>query len=112
LVRAVDLAAAALALAVQATVGCAQPGEAKLSVERPDVSPKKKPPMSPAARFPDLDAYLAYLEKRSHMGGAWYREVAPGRFQLQTPGLRPSQGALKTQVFTRKELEQKFGFSK
>lgn len=110
--RAVGLAAAALALALPATAGCTQPGEAKLSMERPDDTTTQKPRMTPAARFPDLDAYLAYLETRSHLGGAWYREVAPGRFQLQTPGLRRGQGAPQAQVFSRKELEQKFGFSK
>ena len=109
--RAVDLAAAALVLALPATAGCTPPGEAKLSMDRPDASAIRQPPMTPATRFPNLDAYLAYLETRSHLGGAWYREVAPGRFQLQTPGLRPSQGAPDTQLFRRKELERKFGFS-
>lgn len=68
--------------------------------------------MTPAERFPDLDAYLAFLEKRSHVGGAWYREVAPDRFALQTPGLRTGQEAARQRVFTRKELEKKFGFSR
>lgn len=61
-------------------------------------------------RFPDLDAYLGYLERRSHIGGAWYREIRPGVYQLQTGNLRlPGEGATK-RTFTREELERKFGF--
>jgi hypothetical protein len=62
-----------------------------------------------SARFADLDAYLAYLRKRSHVDGAWYREVRPGVFELQTGNLRlPGDKARRT--FTREELERKFGF--
>src|SRR5205085_498671 len=44
------------------------------------------------ARFANLDAYLAYLEKRSHMDGAWYRQVRPGIYELQTGNLRLDGG--------------------
>ena len=61
-------------------------------------------------RFPDLDAYLAYLEKRSHLDGAWYREVRPGLYELQTGNLRLPDAPKRT--FTREELERKFGFAR
>lgn len=63
-------------------------------------------------RFPTLDAYLAYLEKRSHMDGPWYREVRPGVYELQTGNLRLPDGERRKRVFTRQELEKKFGFSR
>lgn len=62
-------------------------------------------------RFLSLDAYLAFLEKRSHLDGAWYREVRPGVYELQTGNLRLPDGPPKKRVFTRGELEKKFGFS-
>jgi len=63
-------------------------------------------------RFPNLDAYLAHLEKGSHMDGAWYREVRPGVYELQTGNLRLLDGAKRKRIFTRQELEEKFGFSR
>jgi len=63
-------------------------------------------------RFPDLDAYLAYLEKRSHINGSWYREVRPGVYALQTGNLRLPDGGKPQRTFTREELEKKFGFSR
>jgi len=63
-------------------------------------------------RFPNLDAYLAYLEKRSHMDGAWYREIRPGVYELQTGNLRLPDGGQTKRVFTHHELEEKFGFSR
>lgn len=64
-------------------------------------------------RFASLDAYLSYLEKRSHMDGPWYREVRPGVYELQTGNLRlPDGGESRKRVFTREELEKKFGFSR
>ena len=63
-------------------------------------------------RFPNLDAYLAYLEKRSHLDGSWYREVRPGIYELQTGNLRLPDGGKGKRMFTREELEEKFGFSR
>jgi hypothetical protein len=63
-------------------------------------------------RFPSLDAYLAYLEKRSHMDGPWYREVRPGVYELQTGNLRLPDGEIQRRTFTREELEKKFGFAR
>jgi hypothetical protein len=61
-------------------------------------------------RFPNLDAYLAYLEKRSHMDGPWYRRVRPGVYELQTGNLRRLDEGPRQRLFTREELERKFGF--
>lgn len=63
-------------------------------------------------RFPNLDAYLAFLEKRSHMDGPWYREIRPGVYELQTGNLRLPDGERPKRVFTREELLRKFGFSR
>lgn len=64
------------------------------------------------ARFADLDAYLAHLRKQSHLDGAWYREIRPGVYELQTGNLRLTDGRNPKRVFTREELEKKFGFSR
>lgn len=59
-------------------------------------------------RFRTLDDYLAYLEKTSALDNAWYRQIKPGLYRLETTNLR---GPYKGQrVFTREELEKKFGF--
>lgn len=63
-------------------------------------------------RFPDLDAYLAYLEKRAHIDGSWYRQVRPGVYELQTGNLRLPDAGKTRRTFTREELEKKFGFSR
>lgn len=68
----------------------------------------------PAARFPTLDAYLAWLEQRAKLGGSWYREVRPGIFELQDGHLRPEGGDTRPddsrRTFTRRELAERFGF--
>lgn len=106
--HAVHLTIAVLALAASTCAQAPQPGATAEGAGTPIAQP---PRMTLAERFPDLDAYLAFLEKRSHLGGAWYREVAPDRFALQTPGLRTDRDASRQRVFTRKELEKKFGFA-
>jgi hypothetical protein len=62
-------------------------------------------------RFPTLEAYLAWLEKRSHMDGPWYRQVRPGVYELQTGNLRLDGGGPAQRTFTRDELAKKFGFA-
>jgi len=67
--------------------------------------------LSISRRFADLDAYLAYLRRQSAIDRAWYREIRPGVYELQTAGNLRVDGGGKTQrVFTRDELERKFGF--
>lgn len=58
--------------------------------------------------FRTLDAYLAYL--KDYAGPTdrpWYREIRPGVFELQRGNLR--DGAPR-RVYTREELERRFGF--
>jgi hypothetical protein len=67
-------------------------------------------------RFRTLDEYLAFLEQtQAPVDGPWYKEVSPGMYQLQTGGnlhLDVPAGATEKRLFTRQELEKKFGFSK
>jgi hypothetical protein len=67
-------------------------------------------------RFRTLDQYLAYLEQtQGPVDGPWYKEVSPGMYQLQTGGnlhLDVPADAKEKRLFTRQELEKKFGFSK
>ncbi len=64
-------------------------------------------------RFKSLDDYLAFLERtEGPVDGAWYRQVRPGVYVLQTGGnLRLEGGNPPKQTFTREELERKFGFT-
>jgi hypothetical protein len=68
-------------------------------------------------RFRNLDEYLAHLERtQAPIDRPWYREIRPGVYQLMTGNLRilPVDGAddKEKRIFTRDELERKFGFSK
>lgn len=69
-------------------------------------------------RFRTLDEYLAHLEKTSApVDGPWYKQISPGMYQLQTGNLRvlstdDAGEAEAKRVYTRQELERKFGFSK
>lgn len=64
-------------------------------------------------RFRNLDEYLAYLERmQAPVDGAWYKQIGPGLYELQTGNLRtltPDEGK---RTFTREELEKQFGFTK
>jgi hypothetical protein len=65
-------------------------------------------------RFRNLDEYLAWLEKaQAPVDGAWYKQIRPGVYELQT-GNRRILGAAgeEKRTFTREELERKFGFRK
>ena len=63
-------------------------------------------------RFPNLDAYLAHLRAQSQLDRAWYKEIRPGVFELQPGNFRPTDGAPQQRIFTRAELEKKFGFAR
>ena len=64
-------------------------------------------------RFRTLDEYLAYLEEtQGPVDGPWYKEVSPGMYQLQTGNLHLDVPGGEQRIFTRKQLEEKFGFSK
>jgi hypothetical protein len=68
-------------------------------------------------RFRTLDEYLAHLEARSApIDKPWYREIRPGVYELQTGNLRilptgEEGGDAAKRIFTREELERKFGFT-
>jgi hypothetical protein len=63
-------------------------------------------PFSQGRDFATLDAYLAHLERRGATGVPWYREVAPGVYELVSGrGRRPEAARV-----TRAELMQRFGF--
>jgi hypothetical protein len=63
-------------------------------------------------RFRNLDEYLAWLRKTEEpVDGGWYKEIRPGVYELQTSGnLHLDVPANEQRVFTREELERKFGF--
>lgn len=65
-------------------------------------------------RFRTLDDYLANLERlQAPVGGPWYKEISPGIYELQTSAnLRLDVPSNENRVFTREELEKRFGFSK
>ena len=60
-------------------------------------------------RYRTLDEYLAFLESRAAMDGHWYREIRPGVYRLETGNYRGPE--VEQRIFTREELERKFGFS-
>jgi hypothetical protein len=81
------------------------PSEAGMAKDKAGATPINE-------RFPSLEAYLAYLEKRAPMDGPWYRQVGPGLYELQTGNLRLSDGPRAKRTFTREDLERRFGFAR
>lgn len=66
-------------------------------------------------RFATLDDYLAHLElTQGPVDGPWYKKVGADMYELQTGNLKLDRpdGAEEKRLFTRQELERKFGFSK
>ena len=65
-------------------------------------------------QFRDLDEYLSYLQAtQGPIDGPWYREIRPGIYQLQTGNLRLDDGSPRPKlIYSREELERKFGFKK
>jgi len=109
-------AALAVSLALVAPAGAAPLRELGPSDEpQPRSTPRpgtnvKSTHVPTNQRYPNLDAYLAYLEKTAALDNAWYRQVRPGLYRLETPSLR---GPYKGQrVFTRQQLLTKFGFKR
>jgi hypothetical protein len=63
-------------------------------------------PFAQGRAFASLDDYLAFRRSRGAYDVPWYREVRPGVYELmgrRGPGAEPK-------VYTRDELERKFGF--
>jgi hypothetical protein len=64
-------------------------------------------------RFRSLDDYLAWLkETQAPVDGPWYKEIRSGVYELQTGNLHLDVPSTEQRVFTREELEKKFGFSR
>jgi hypothetical protein len=63
-------------------------------------------------QFRNLDEYLAHLERQSHVGGKSYKQIKPGLYELQTGNLHLDTPSGEKSIYTREELEKKFGFSK
>lgn len=66
-------------------------------------------------RFHSLDEYLAWLQQYGAPADhAWYKEIRPGVYELQTGNFHPldGEGQQQQRTFTREELEKKFGFKK
>ena len=66
-------------------------------------------PDSHGRTFRTLDAYLAHLQQNGAMDLAWWREVSPGVYELQT-NLRTLDG--QTERATRAELMRRYGFTR
>jgi len=102
-----------------AAAACMQPssalagdrGRGQKAVVDDDRSPEAKRAALPFAQgrtFATLDAYLAFLERRGAMDIPWYRETSPGIYELvgrRMPGAPPK-------IFTRKQLMERFGFTR
>ena len=68
-------------------------------------------PVPVARRFRTLDEYLAFLERtQGPVDGPWYKQLGPNLYELQTGNLRLDTPGGERRVFTREELERKFGF--
>jgi len=65
-------------------------------------------PFAQGRSFATLDDYLAYRAARGASDVPWYREVAPGIYELAG---RRGPGA-PAKRFTRAELMAKFGFAR
>lgn len=65
---------------------------------------------SVSRRYRTLDDYLAFLESRAPIDGHWYREIRPGVYRLETGNYRGPE--IEQRVFTREELERKYGYSR
>ena len=64
-------------------------------------------PYARGKRFGTLDAYLAHLENNAALDLPWWRQVRPGVYEH----VRRMRGATPETV-TRRELLERFGFSK
>ena len=107
----VALAAAAL------TPACAAPPRTEPdpsdTVQKPateQLKPVTNAPIPINQRFRTLDDYLAFREKGAAIDKAWYREIRPGVYQLETGNYRGP--AIEKRIFTRAELMRKHGFTR
>lgn len=71
--------------------------------------PEAKRPYAGDRQFRTLDEYLAYRKTLGATDRPWYEEISPGVYKL-TGGRRLPGSPDKT--YTRRELLEKFGFSR
>ena len=90
------------------------PAEARARVQTGDgISRATSGQIPISQQFRTLDEYLAHLERmQAPVDGAWYKQVAPGVYELQTGNLRTLTPGKGKTTFTREELERQFGFRK
>ena len=69
---------------------------------------------SVSKKFRNLDEYLLHLQNvQGPVDGPWYREIRPGVYKLQTGNLELDETVPGPKlIYTREELERKFGFRK
>jgi len=108
---AVIIALAAAAFMQPSSALAGDRGKGQKAVMDDDRTPEAERAALPFAQgrtFATLDAYLAFLERRGAMDIPWYRETRPGVYELvgrRTPGAPPK-------IFTRKQLMERFGFTR
>jgi hypothetical protein len=98
------------------------PGMARAGQDRPErgwIDAARRPGAPPGAvrrdlphargrEFRTLDAYLAYLKAyAAPIDRPWYRQIGPGLYKLETGNLRSDA---PPRLFTRDQLERRFGF--
>lgn len=105
-------------LTILAALSASAAADAQGERARPDARPKRGAavggpdgralPHADGREFRTLDEYLAHLRDfAAPMDRPWYREVEPGLFRLERGNFRGEAGE---RLFTREELERRFGF--
>ena len=98
--------------ASQKDVAGANAGQQAANNSNPRATLTKEQQLPINQQFRSLDDYLAHLERmEGPVDGTWYKEVRPGIYELQTGNLRVLGAEQQKQIFTRDELERKFGFA-
>lgn len=99
------------------TPACAAPSRTQVEPSDTDrgaaaeqAEPVTNAPNAVNQRFASLDEYLAFLERGAAMDKAWYREIRPGVYQLETGNYRGPP--IEKRNFTREELMRKYGFAR
>jgi hypothetical protein len=108
-----------MAIVVAAAPACGTPFrdvEPTDKASKPAADPSEKPvtiaPIPLNQRFRTLDEYLAFRKKGAAIDKAWYREIRPGVYQLETGNYRPLGGDDQKRIFTREELMREYGFTR
>lgn len=104
-------AVAALTPACSAPLRESEPSDRarKPAANRPE-KPVTNAPIPLNQRFATLDEYLAFRAQGATIGKAWYREIRPGVYRLETGNYHGP--AVEDRLFTREELMRKYGFTR